>query len=284
MLVKHKSVSSQFSMQVFAVLFKKLRICSLHALINMAKLIYTWFCKRIEELDDPDAHKQFADWLASPKHLSRRSLARQFRKQDGHSNVYISGDDAEALFKFFASAEQHVFAGRFEYVVCRDGVDIVYDFAHFIRIVADMRKLLGVLYIWDASDPAEHERVEWATKNYAKVAGDFREFIANGRDTNYLHILERHVSDILAEGSPYPFAADAQESIQSKFKKAKARHSNQGGGKSTAQSKWDWIRSILIRHIIKQDVQLNDPSCTPKSLLQRVAKRAENGVGEDVQN
>jgi hypothetical protein len=126
--------------------------------------------------------------------------------------------------------------------------------------------------------------VEWATKNYAKVAGDFREFIANGRDTNYLHILERHVSDILAEGSPYPFAADAQESIQSKFKKAKARHSNQGGGKSTAQSKWDWIRSILIRHIIKQDVQLNDPSCTPKSLLQRVAKRAQNGVGEDVQN
>jgi hypothetical protein len=250
----------------------------------MAKLIYAWFCKRIEEMNDPDVGKRFADWLASPKHLSRRSLARQFRKQDGHSNVYISGDDAEALFKCFASAEQCVFSGQFEYVVMHNGVEVIYDFAHFARIVADMRKLLGVLYIWDTSDPAERGRVEWAQNNYANVAGDFREFIANGRETNYLHILQRHFNDILTEGSPYPFAADAQESIQSKFKKAKARHSNQGGGKSTAQSKWDWIRSILIRHIIKQDVQLNDPSCTPKTLLQRATKRAQECEGEDVQN
>jgi hypothetical protein len=246
-------------------------------MIAMAKLIWSWLCLRLQqakERGDAAIDDRFMAWLRTT--LDRRMLVRLFKKKpDGH-RPHLCGDDAEAIFAHFDSVNDRVFNGM---LVVEYG-DEVRQFAYFASAAREMRRLIRGLYVWSPSSDDERALIDFAITNHANVTQRFRDAFAPMRDTNYLHLLEVHLADILSQDTMYPYAADAQESLQAKIKREKANHSNQGGGKSTPESKWAWMKSVLVRHIIKQNSVLNDVTCTPESLRQK-AKRplqgAENG-------
>jgi hypothetical protein len=120
-----------------------------------------------------------------------------------------------------------------------------------------MRLLLRSLFVWDLQNDVDFQIVTWACAQHRRVLRDFCNHFYPVDERNYLHYLEDHLNDFLYQSLLYPYAADPQESLQGWIKKAKLRFSNQGGGTTTASSRFDWMRQVLVRHTHKQYASFN---------------------------
>lgn len=255
-------------------------MCSLHAFLCIARLVWLWLFAQVERRrnDDDEIGSRLRRWLR--KVVGRLPLVRAYDKwEEGHGvSPYLSGDDASALLKNFASANNEVFQGNFQVVLTdpRTYIDRILTWQDFLAPLDDMRRLLKALFIWSEED-GEEESLEllWAMTEHRRVAVNFRNAFAAGNDPDYLHMIEYHLGEILCQGAMYPYAADSHESIQGKFKKYKRTHTSQGGGvhENPHEARWDWMRQILTRHWLKQDVAFSRPEFTPEALKKKAQKQ-----------
>jgi hypothetical protein len=98
-----------------------------------------------------------------------------------------------------------------------------------VACVAQVRRLFHVMYIFDPALPEHADDITWFDNNVDRIMSDFRQLVARGHETNYIHEIQKHASVLLHHGGLAAFAGDTHETLQCLLKEAYHAWTPRGG-------------------------------------------------------
>jgi hypothetical protein len=114
--------------------------------------------------------------------------------------------------------------------------------------VTEVRRLFHVMYLFEPALPEHAGDVAWFDANVDRVMLDFRHLVARGRETNYVHQIQKHSSVLLHHGGLAAFAGDTHETLQCLLKAAYHNWTPRGGGcVDTLRLVWErWFMQLHV--------------------------------------
>jgi hypothetical protein len=133
------------------------------------------------------------------------------------------------------------------------------------EIIRNTRKTFDVMFLtkYASENPNDDPMYRWYKAHGPASIADFANTFDKNGHKNYTHELI-HEAPWMMEREPLGrYSADTQESLNAEAKRARERHTNNGGGKTGKKAKWparvDWMFQFMAMRVIRQRVVFSLP-------------------------
>jgi hypothetical protein len=120
-----------------------------------------------------------------------------------------------------------------------------------MECIADLRRVFHVLYLFEPLAPEHADEWSWFKDHVDDVMARFQRLVARGRESNYVHEIQKHGIALLERGGLAPFANDTHETLQCLLKQAFHNFSPRHGGDPAHDTLHHvWQRWFMRLHVL----------------------------------